>query len=88
MIVIAIVLQFLDALTTYLALRRPTNKEGNPVMRWLFATFGLIPGLIIAKAVGVAVLAATAYFESTPAIVVTIVIYTVVVINNTRLAIK
>lgn len=88
MIIIAIALQLLDALSTYLALRHPTNKEGNPIMRWLFSTFGLIPGLIVAKALGVAVLAAAAYFESTSAIVVTIVIYTVVVINNLRLAFR
>ena len=43
------ILQALDCLTTYKILKN--GKELNPVMNWLFSKLGIIPGLVVAKAI-------------------------------------
>lgn len=46
------VLQLADIATTYYALERQTgNREANPVMDRLFRRTGVLPGLLLAKAV-------------------------------------
>lgn len=55
-----------DHWTTYLCLRRPVDgwvvTELNPIADWLFATLGLVPGLLLDSAV---TLAAVAFLLST-----------------------
>ena len=47
-----------DHWTTYLCLRKPVTgwdvTEVNPIAEWLFATIGLIPGLLLDSAVTIA----------------------------------
>jgi len=51
----------LDAATTWYALRFTNLPEGNPVLRWAFANFGLTPALVLRVVVGCAALALLAW---------------------------
>ena len=44
------VTQVLDGLTTYIGLRFPGSKEGNPVIRWVMDRIGVVPTIISIKA--------------------------------------
>ena len=44
-------LQFLDALSTIIALRKPSLTESNPLLAPLFKLFGVLPVMLVAKAV-------------------------------------
>ena len=66
---LTLVLTAADHWTTYLCLRGPVQgwrvSEVNPLADWLFASFGLVPGLLIDSIVtlaAVAFLATTALF--------------------------
>ncbi len=66
---LTVVLTAADHWTTYLCLRGPVAgwhvSEVNPIADWLFATFGLVPGLLIDSGVtlvAVAFLFSTALF--------------------------
>ena len=45
------VLQALDALSTIIALRKPSLTEANPLLAPLFKLFGVLPTMLVAKAV-------------------------------------
>lgn len=81
-----VMLQFFDAYTTYHDLQLPGRFEANPVMRSLFARFGIVPVLIGVKA-GVSVLVALSAYNgviSSIGLAVCDAIYLAVVINNVR----
>jgi hypothetical protein len=63
---LTVVLSAADHWTTYLCLRRPMDgwlvTEANPIAEWLFATVGLVPGLLFDS---VATLGAIAFLIST-----------------------
>ena len=42
-------LQFLDALSTIIALRKPSLVESNPLLAPLFKHFGVLPVMLVAK---------------------------------------
>ena len=44
-------LQALDALSTIIALRKPSLTEANPLLAPLFKLFGVLPTMLVAKAV-------------------------------------
>ena len=44
-------LQFLDALSTIIALRKPSLVESNPLLAPLFKLFGVLPTMLVAKAI-------------------------------------
>ena len=44
-------LQILDGVTTYIALQSSGSKEANPIMNFLFTKFGIVPSLVIFKAI-------------------------------------
>lgn len=52
MLAVLILFQVLDGLTTWFAITRHGAREANPVVAWFLARFGLIPGLVAAKAIG------------------------------------
>ena len=69
---LTLVLSAADHWTTYLCLRNPVVgwnvSELNPLAEWLFATFGLVPGLLIDSSVtliAVVFLFSTALFPQT-----------------------
>jgi len=69
---LTVVLTAADHWTTYLCLRSPVAgwnvSEINPLADWLFATFGLVPGLLIDSSitlVAVVFLFSTALFPRT-----------------------
>ena len=43
------VMQIADGVTTYIALKMPGIKEGNPAMRWVFERIGILPAIVIIK---------------------------------------
>jgi hypothetical protein len=63
---LTLLLAAVDHWTTYLCLRRPVDgwvvTEVNPIADWLFATVGLVPGLLLDSAI---TLAAIAFLLST-----------------------
>ena len=63
---LALLVSALDHWTTYLCLRAPVDgwevTEANPIADWLFASVGLVPGLLIDSAL---TLGAVAYLLST-----------------------
>ena len=44
-------LQALDLITTVIALRKPSLVESNPLLAPLFKLFGVLPVMLVAKAV-------------------------------------
>lgn len=50
LLVAALILQVVDALTTAAILKHPNGREANPVMRWLMLRMGTQPALVLAKA--------------------------------------
>lgn len=47
--VVFYVMQIADGVTTYIALKLPGIKEGNPAMRWVFERIGILPAIVIIK---------------------------------------
>ena len=58
MIPALILLQLLDALTTYVALRRPGLVESNGLLRSLMERIGVVPTLIVTKGLFIALVLA------------------------------
>lgn len=54
LLALMIALQLGDCVTTWMALRMPGHREGNPFMRALFGVVGVLPGLAIKFAAMVA----------------------------------
>lgn len=50
------ILIVLDGYTTYKCLQLPTNKEGNPVLKFFIDKMGLIPTLIFTRLIVVGLL--------------------------------
>ncbi len=52
---VMLVLSVADHWTTYLCLRQPVDgwlvHEANPISSWLFASIGLVPGLLVDSAI-------------------------------------
>lgn len=48
-LVVVVVLQLLDILTTYLAISLGLASEQNPLGSWIFNQVGLLPGLLLFK---------------------------------------
>lgn len=77
-----ILLQLLDAVTTFYALKDGKNVEMNPIINKFIKDVGLIPALVVSKGVGV-----IAAFMLTPYPVVQTVlgfVYLYVVVNNCK----
>lgn len=78
-----LILQFLDAYTTYKALNEG-HIEANPAMQYLFKKFTVIGGLVVAKLAGLSA-GYVAYINNTDwALIIMVGIYVAVVINNFR----
>lgn len=75
-----IVLQLLDVLTTWHAMRAG-GREANPLMDWLISRLGFWPAFGAMKAL---LIWAAWWAIDTPAPAVLCVLYLVVVINNLR----
>lgn len=48
--VVFYVMQIADGVTTYIALKLPGSKEGNPAVRWVMDRIGILPAILIIKA--------------------------------------
>jgi hypothetical protein len=80
-----VVLQLLDAGTTYKALKNADLAEGNPVVAWAIKKLGLAAGLLTIKAAVVSFI----YFgiqysgvAQTAALITLDAIYVAIVVNN------
>ena len=66
--ILTLLLSAADHWTTYLCLRAPVAgwhvAEANPLAEWLFASFGLVPGLLIDS--GVTLVAVAFLLSTTP----------------------
>ena len=71
-------LQACDIALTYRILAKG-GRELNPVMAWLFARIGVVPGLIVSKAVIIGLVGQYAPWQVTAGLCV---LYAVVVGNN------
>ena len=76
-----LIMQALDGLTTYVILKQG-GRELNPVMQIAMNFLGVLPALIVVKMAIVAVFAAYAHEIPLWAWMVTIGIYTFVLVNN------
>ena len=54
--VVFYVMQVLDGVTTYIALKLPGFKEGNPAVRWVMDRIGILPAIVIIKAFYIALM--------------------------------
>ena len=43
-------MQIADGVTTYIALKLPGSREGNPAVRWVMDRIGILPSILIIKA--------------------------------------
>ena len=83
-----VIFQGLDIFTTYRALKKPGNYEANKIMAWLMGAVGVVPALIIPKALFCGGLAAAVVYA--PSIWLTITLgvisagYGILVVNNYR----
>lgn len=50
--------QILDGVSTTLALKKPNVVEKNPALKWLMDRLGVVPALILSKAIAVLIVAA------------------------------
>jgi len=82
LLAILIALQVADFVTTYLALRRPGNREANPIVAKVIDALGLVPGLLVVKGSVVALLVVAAPYLSGFVLVPLLAMYVWVVINN------
>jgi len=86
---IIIILQALDAWTTWKNLQRTDRAEGNAILKAIMDKIGILPALFILKSVMVAVLAAAVVFY--PSIYLTVILgvtsagYLWIVLNNYKL---
>jgi Domain of unknown function (DUF5658) len=81
--VLLLLLQVSDVGTTAYALKRGIGAEGNPVVAKLIKAMGIIPGLLMVKALLLGPVIYIAYTRDyTQALIVLVVIYAAVVINN------
>ena len=74
-------LQVIDVWTTWYTLKNISGAyEKNPVMRWAFTLFGVVPALIIVKALAMAGI----WLLNPPVVILTLVvfIYVLVCFNN------
>jgi uncharacterized membrane protein YiaA len=89
LLAIIIILQILDAYTTWKNLQREDRAEGNALIKTLMDKIGILPALVVVKAVMVAVLAAA--ILTYPSIYLTvsmgviIIGYTYIVYRNYKL---
>jgi hypothetical protein len=89
-LIIFVVLQVLDVLSTYLALKNPSVEERNPLLLWLFSRIGMLQSLILVKAVMISALGIAYYFLPNGRLGISIglgltsVLYIYVVISNLR----
>jgi uncharacterized protein YacL len=83
-----------DHWTTYLCLRRHVNgwdvSEWNPIAEWMFATVGLVPGLLVDSAITLAAVGFLLVTRAVPQIaklvffVLVIAVTSFAVVNNLR----
>lgn len=86
--IVASVLQIGDGITTWKVLQRPDRKEANGLLATLFTKIGVLPGLLLAKGVGIAVCLIAYFFAGEYAVWVLLAItagYSWILINNLRL---
>lgn len=50
------IMQIADGLTTYIALKLPGSREGNPAVRWVMDKIGILPAILIIKAFYIAMM--------------------------------
>lgn len=50
------ILQIADGVTTYIALKLPGSREGNPVIRWVMDRIGILPAIVMIKAAYIALM--------------------------------
>lgn len=81
-----VIFQFLDVLTTVIAITHFGLTEMNPLVNSVFQEYGVIVGIIIFKIIGLVILYCIfiGFSESTKKIALNIVctMYSVVVLNN------
>lgn len=80
-IMLLIILQIADILSTFYALRGGNAREANPVVLWFIERFGLFPGLLISKAT---IVAPVIYIGANHSVALWIAVaaYVLVLINN------
>ena len=83
LLVILLVLMIADAVTTYIALDKGAH-EANPVIALLMRQIGVVPALVVIKAVGA--VGAVAIFYLAPEVLtfIAIAVYALVVIHNIK----
>lgn len=82
---IVIVQQVLDLLSTEYALRRGLAAEGNPLLRRLMGTLGIIPTLLLTKGLTIGLAVYLWWVDSPLWLSILAIGYSVVVLNNLRL---
>lgn len=86
LLIVLILLQIADGMTTFYALWGGKGREANPVVNWVIEKIGLIPGLIVVKSVGV-VLAVWVYnLDGFMVLLAMTILYAYIVHNNFEIA--
>lgn len=77
-----IILQIFDIITTYITISTNKGNESNPIMKFLFDKFGVLPSLIIFKSAIVIFL--TIFHTQLPLYfwIIVILLYLGVILNN------
>lgn len=84
--IIFVVLQIVDAFTTYLCLQRPDRAEGNPAVKWIMDKLGVLPTLIMSKLTIIFVIAYVTFLLDVGwwiyAMFVLCAVYALIAVNN------
>ena len=89
-LVIFIILQIGDIITTIKALKTHTNVESNPIIKFIMGKIGIIPTLLLTKIIVIGILFSAMFFYPSTLLTILIgmldILYCWVVWNNTKLS--
>lgn len=88
LIILFVLLQVLDAITTWKCLQLKGRYEANPVMSKLMSKIGVVKALVLAKSLVIALVTVLAYkgYINLSAMSAICMLYIAVVINNAKQA--
>lgn len=75
-------MQIADGVTTYIALKLPGSREGNPAVRWVMDKIGILPAIVIIKATYIVMMYFGARHMGADIVMLAAVAYVAVVIWN------
>ena len=80
--VVFYVMQIADGITTYIALKLPGSREGNPAVRWVMNKIGILPAILIIKAAYIALMYFGAVQMGADVVMLWSIFYVAVVVWN------